>query len=93
MDVPTTLDTLLTKEQLKELKKLVERNEKRKLKPDSIEYGNSLKDFFRKYHKELVKKGVLPDYLAYWLSYRISMNPEAFKQQLGMAIKNLKKVV
>jgi hypothetical protein len=89
----TTLDAILTKEQLKQVKKLIEQNEKKKIKPEDIEYATSLKELFRQWNTQLLKKGVLPDFLAFWLTYRVSQNPVAFKESLNLAIKKYKAVV
>jgi hypothetical protein len=88
-----SLDQLFTKEQLKEVKKLIEENKKRKLKPYDSEYTRRLRELFRKWDSQLMQKGVLPDYLAYAVAYKISQNPEAFTSALNLAIKNYKKVV
>jgi hypothetical protein len=81
-----SLEEILTKEQLKELRNLVEEKKKKKVNPLSPEYTMQLKELFRKYEKELLKKGVLPDYLAYAVAFRISQNPELFLAKLKQII-------
>lgn len=87
------ISAILTKEQMKEVKKQIEENKKRKLNPTDSEYTRTLREMFRKWDKQLMEKGVLPDFLAYWMSYKISQNPEAFTSALSKAIKDYKKVV
>jgi hypothetical protein len=91
--VVTTLDKILTKDQLKQVKKVIEQNEKKKIKPSDMEYSNSLKELFKKWHDQLLEKGVLPDFLAYWMTYTISKNPMKFKENLNLAIRKYGKVV
>ena len=87
------ISAILTKEQMKEVKKQIEINKKKKLNPTDAEYTRTLREMFRKWDKELMEKGVLPDFLAYWMSYKISQNPVAFTSALSKAIKDYKKVV
>lgn len=81
------LSEILNKEQLKELKKLINELEKKKIKPLDVEYVKSLRELFKKYESDLIAKKVLPDYLAYAIAFKISQNPELFKIKLENAIK------
>jgi len=80
------IEDILTKEQLKELKKVIQENNKLKIKPLDTKYTESLKALFNKYRKQLIEKGVLPEYLAYAIGYKISQNPEVFMEKLKQVV-------
>lgn len=81
-----TIEQILTKPQLKELKRLIIENKKKGLKPLDTEYTNSLKELFKKYEKDLLAKEILPDYLAYAVAHLISKNQEVFLAKLKQVI-------
>jgi hypothetical protein len=63
-----TLDIIFTKEQRKELKNFLIG----KKGTDPMELTEELKTLFRKWEKDLLEKGILPDYLAYAITYQLS---------------------
>jgi DNA-binding protein H-NS len=83
--VVVSLPEIFTKEQLKELMKLVEDKKKRKINPLSTEYIKNLKELFGKWERELIEKGIYPDYLVYAVAFTISKNPELFLFKLKQA--------
>lgn len=67
------LSEILTEDQIKELIRLVK--EKKKIEPTSFEFTTQLRELFKKYEKELLEKGILPDYLAYAVAFLLSKFP------------------
>jgi hypothetical protein len=80
------LEEILTKEQLKELKELVEEMKAKKVEPFSLEYTKRLRELLKKWEKELMEKEIHPDFLAYAISFKIYQNPEAFLIKLKQLI-------
>lgn len=66
------LGDILTKEQIEELRKYVNSQLKKGLKPLDTEFTNGLKVLFNQWKDDLLSKEVLPDYLAYVVAYMIS---------------------
>jgi hypothetical protein len=63
------LEDFLTKEQLNDVKNYRKEMMKKGIRPLGIIYTNGLKTMFNKLHKQLIEKGIFPDYLAYIVSY------------------------
>ncbi len=73
------LEDFLTKEQLKHVKNYRNEMTKKGIMPLNIIYTNGLKTMFNKLHKQLIDKGIFPDYLAYIVSY---IHSREIKQKL-----------
>lgn len=63
-----SLQEIFTKEQRKELKKFLK--DKKDIPP--LELSRELKPLFKKWEKDLLAKGILPDFLAYAFAYQLS---------------------
>ena len=59
------LEELLDKNQLKQLKALTKQLEKEKINPMDTRYVARIKALLRPWSMDLLKKGYVPDYLAY----------------------------
>lgn len=66
------LKEILTEEQREELTKHINSQLRKGLKPLDIEFINSLKELFNQWEDDLILVGILPDYLAYIVAYKIS---------------------
>lgn len=67
-----SLEEILTEKQYDEFKKHIKIQFKKGLKPLDIEFINSLKELFNQWEDDLILVGILPDYLAYIVAYKIS---------------------
>lgn len=74
------LSEILTPEQIKEITRFVKEN--KSLEPTSLEFTKKLKELLRKWEKELMEKGIYPDYLAYAISYLLSKYPYETRVQI-----------
>ncbi len=63
-----SLDEIFDKEQRKKLKKFLKEHKGE----DPMELTGKFKEMFREWEKDLLKKGILPDYLAYAFAYQLS---------------------
>ncbi len=86
------LSEKLTSEQIKELRETVKELRKKKIAPLDPEFTKALKELFRKYESELIKKEIHPDYLAYMVSFILSNLPqEIWEQTLRISEEKAKK--